>query len=657
MSLSNVADSTATSKQQKPQLPNPFDLTDPQILDKVYLTHLHDDDRCSVDVLLDIVSSVVLKTRLAEGRASQTVFQPEFRTMKQISCQMITTPRGERFVHQTAMCILQQLRSYSWDAKALVTLAAFVLEYGNLVHLREVTTADNQLQNSLKQLNQVQTRKDPATNLVVLVMEVLDRIQQWAKWSALSYDVLEVPSLSDAQQEVPLVVYWTIVSLVAATGNLVGVSDYRLSDFLERLSLADSRFHEHLKLSNKQIVRVDEYSKLKRAFSNPKNIVEFLKLLIQSTGSEFQIYDGSTKNKADIEDFQQKYVLLFISSLEKIEDEIALLNSIYDRLQENPTEIKKYKKEDFKILWFPIVPEWDEKQRYKFNILKDTIKWYAVNFLSDQLPSGTDLIKEKFNYLGKPIIPVLTPLGEIMNEDAMDLIFQWGIDAFPFRKSDGVDQTLKWKWFWDAIKKANLGIQQVSGDRYIFIYGGADKKWVNEFSQAVDNTKRHGIILDTDTIIDKYELGKDEARAVPRFWIEIERKRLKKHKDALDCETQKIVKTLLCLKQDQQGWAILTKGSNVKVLGHGEPMRQTLVEFETWKEKVLQKEGFDVAFDEYYKAKLNEIYSRQQCAFIKNNEDVVLTIPCPNPTCGRVMEVTSVNYKCCHRDAPKNGDI
>jgi len=61
MSLSNGAD--ATSKQQKPQLPNPFDLIDSEILEKVYVTHLHDDDKCDVDVLFDVVSSVVLKVR------------------------------------------------------------------------------------------------------------------------------------------------------------------------------------------------------------------------------------------------------------------------------------------------------------------------------------------------------------------------------------------------------------------------------------------------------------------------------------------------------------------------------------------------------------------------------------------------------------------
>ncbi|XP_058740715.1 uncharacterized protein LOC131612999 isoform X4 [Vicia villosa] len=56
-----------------------------------------------------------------------------------------------------------------------------------------------------------------------------------------------------------------------------------------------------------------------------------------------------------LEVFRKKHVLVFISSLDSIEDEISLLNSIYERLQENSKEsIKGFNKEDFKILWIPI---------------------------------------------------------------------------------------------------------------------------------------------------------------------------------------------------------------------------------------------------------------------------------------------------------------
>ncbi|XP_061371227.1 protein SIEVE ELEMENT OCCLUSION B-like [Gastrolobium bilobum] len=650
MSLSNAPISSA---QQKAQLPNPLHLTDPQILDKVYLTHLHDDEKCDKDILFNIVSNILLKVK---NTAAVTSFQPEFRTLKLISCQMITTPRGEHYVHQTTMWILQHLKTYAWDAKALVTLAAFALEYGNLVYLRDVSTSD-QLTNSLKQLNQIQNRKIPDSELSRLMMEVIQNIQLWSTWSDVGYDTVEVPSLSDALQEIPLVVYWTVASIVAATGNVVGVSDYKLSDFTDRLSVVVNNLKEHLTRSKDEIDSVEAYLKRKKSFSNPKDIVDFLKLLIQRNGSDVQIYDGSDKTKTNIEVFKHKHVLLFISSLNKIEDEILLLNSIYDRLQENPNEIiKGYTKGDFKILWIPIV-DWDDQQVHTFHVSKNKIKWYAVEVFSE-LP-GLSLIREKLNYKDKPIIPVVNSLGEVINEDAMDLIFQWGIDAFPFRKSDGYDLTLKWKWFWDVTRKLNLGIQ-VKGDRYIFIYGGVDNKWIQDFTMAVEKTKRHETILRADAIIEHYQLGKNDSKIIPRFWIEIESKKLKKHNNPLDCEIQEIVKSLLCLKQDPQGWAILAKGHNIKLLGHGEPMYQTLADFELWQDKVLQKEGFDIAFKEYYDTKHKEVYAGQPCAYLNVDNypaNVIATITCPNPTCGRVMEVTSVYYKCCHGDAPNGGKI
>lgn len=160
-------------------------------------------------------------------------------------------------------------------------------------------------------------------------------------------------------------------------------------------------------------------------------------------------------------------MLLFISSLNKVDDEILLLNSIHERLQDNQQEvIKGYKKEDFKILWIPI---WDvDDQKIKFDSLKNKIRFYAVDNLSE-LP-GIRLIREHLNYSDKPIVPVLSPLGEIMNDDAMDLIFQWGIDVLPFRKQDGYDLTQKWKWFWDVTKRVNLGIQVFQYNILLYTY-------------------------------------------------------------------------------------------------------------------------------------------------------------------------------------------
>jgi hypothetical protein len=41
----------------------------------------------------------------------------------------------------------------------------------------------------------------------------------------------------------------------------------------------------------------------------------------------------------------------------------------------------------------------------------------------------------------------------------MEIIFQWGFDAFPFRKSDGDDLLKKWAWFWNLMKKVDINIE------------------------------------------------------------------------------------------------------------------------------------------------------------------------------------------------------
>lgn len=152
-------------------------------------------------------------------------------------------------------------------------------------------------------------------------------------------------------------------------------------------------------------------------------------------------------------------MLLFISGLHSIEDEILLLNSIYKRLQENPKVIiKGFKKEDFKILWIPIVDIWDDGLKQKFKNLKEKMKWYVLEYFSE-LP-GLGIVKQKLKYLdNKPVVSVINPQGDIINVNAMDIIFQWGIEAFPFRQSDGDDLVKKWSWFWNLMKKVDPNVE------------------------------------------------------------------------------------------------------------------------------------------------------------------------------------------------------
>ncbi|XP_020222745.1 protein SIEVE ELEMENT OCCLUSION B [Cajanus cajan] len=646
-----IQQSTTTSIQQRPTLSNPFDLSDDQILDIVHLPHLNDDEPCDPN-LYNLVSNIVLRSQ--SSIISAASFKPEFSTLKLISCQMISTPNAAHCVHQTTKWILQHLKCYSWDAKALITIAALSLEYGSLVHLSQFQTNDV-LGSSLRQLNQVQSRNVSAdlTELVTYIVQVFQHIKEWATYSAEGYDPDEVPSLTEAFLAIPVVVYWIIAATVASTGNLVGVSSYKLSEYRVRLAAAVKELITHLTKCSQQIGYVQNSIDVMKDFDKAKSIVGKLKALIYPrSGTQNlnpKIFEGSFLVKESIEVFKQKNVLVFISGLYSVEDEISLLNSIHDRLQEEPKEVKNFNKEEFKILWIPIVDEWNDGRKEQFKSLKSIIKFYAVEYFSE-LP-GFKIIKERLNFEKQPIAPLFTQGGTILNENALEVIFEWGIEAFPFRKIDGDDLNQKWKWLWDLLVKATPGLQ-VKKDRYIFVYGGTNNTWIQSFTHEVSQLKRNESIQRADVIIDYYLLGKGEANTVPSFWFGVERKKQnKKHQETIDCEIQKIVKCLFCLKRDPQGWAILSKGHNIKFLCHGQALYQTLVEFQNWKGKVLN-DGFDIAFKEYYDVKEKEISATQPCEFINvgYTSSVIATITCPNPSCGRVMEVSSVNYKCCHRD-------
>nr|KYP60833.1 hypothetical protein KK1_023247 [Cajanus cajan] len=655
LALSNVA-ASATTLQQKDQLPNPFELLDSQILHKVYLTHVNDDKECDKDTLLNLVHNTLISASAQVSATATSVesFKPDFTTLKRISCQIITTRGTPECAHQTTLKILRQLSGFSWDVKAIISLAAFSLEYGEFWRLNAIQTAE-QFGNSLKQLNQVESRNVTAdmTDLVVVFVEVLNHFIEWSRISARGYDIEEVRSLAEAMQHIPLVVYWTIAAVVASAGNLIGVSNHKLSEFKSRLFDIDIKLKTDLERCRFEIAKIDDVRSRFIRITKIKDVVDLFDVLFlpgPNNGTPIpKIFENGVEITTGIQVFKQKHVMVFISGLDSILDEILLLNSIYNRLKENPgEEVKGVRKGDFKILWVPIVREWKSEQKEQFNKLKEQIKWSVLEHF-EELP-GRAVLTEIFKFnidIGKPIVSVINPQGHIINQNAMQIIFEWGIEVFPFTQSDGDDLNKKWKWFWNLLEKTDPKATAKGKDNssYVFIYGGNDSTWVQNFSAAIAKINKSENIKNADFNIERYQLGEGNPDSVPCFWIGIDGKKQNREcKDRMDCEIQEVVKTFLCLKQDPLGWVLLSRGRNLKILGHAEPMYQTVVDFEKWKYKVLEKETFDLAFKEYYDT-VKERYVHRPYNYSSN---VLATITCPNPMCGRVMNVTSVSYRCCH---------
>nr|GMD63515.1 protein SIEVE ELEMENT OCCLUSION B-like [Ipomoea batatas] len=129
------------------------------------------------------------------------------------------------------MAILNMLSNYQWDAKVVLSLAAFAVTYGEFWLVAQLF-ASHPLAKSvgiLKQLPDIVEHSaalkslfDAINNLIMAVMDVTRRIMEFKKLPA-QYISEDQPPLSVAKTHIPTAVYWTIKSIVACAAQLTSL--------------------------------------------------------------------------------------------------------------------------------------------------------------------------------------------------------------------------------------------------------------------------------------------------------------------------------------------------------------------------------------------------------------------------------------------------
>lgn len=136
-----------------------------------------------------------------------------------------------------------------------------------------------------------------------------------------------------------------------------------------------------------------------------------------------------------IDVLKRKNVFIFVSGLDITEKDISVLYPIYEGIKNNS---------QYKIVWMPIVEQWNDDLRRTYERLRVTMPWYSVHFFSRI--AGFRFIKEKWNFKGKPLVVAMNPQGKVENPNALHLIRVWGMKAFPFDKTaqENVSQQRNW---------------------------------------------------------------------------------------------------------------------------------------------------------------------------------------------------------------------
>lgn len=156
--------------------------------------------------------------------------------------------------------------------------------------------------------------------------------------------------------------------------------------------------------------------------------LKILRSLIHSK-DDLPLLEGSTKKRVSVDVLRRKIVLLFISDLDIISEELLALIRIYgdtDRMKQD---------RQYEVVWLPMTDRhvpWSAAKEETFNRLASTMPWYSLYHPSLMEPAVIKYIREAWHFDKKPILVVLDGQGKVVCPNALHMIWIWGRLAFPF---------------------------------------------------------------------------------------------------------------------------------------------------------------------------------------------------------------------------------
>ncbi|KAI4299750.1 hypothetical protein L6164_033179 [Bauhinia variegata] len=307
-----------------------------------------------------------------------------------------------------AMELLNILSSYSWHAKVVLVLAGFAVNFRKFCLSVQPCPADA-LSKSLARLRKLPNLGDIVSPLKChydklrkLVRASLDVTKCIAEvWNLSFHYISEDQSvISDVNAPITDAVYWTIKSIVTCSSQIDSIMRLRneyipsSTEASELSTLAFKVNSIHEQLMNKLDVcykYIEQKIILHLTFPNEDNL----------------------RIHVDMGKQRRKHMLLLVSDLDMLEDEIQLLDRLY-RDQAMRSERL------YEMVWVPVVSEssWNRSNQRKFKKLKSTTPWYSFQQpLSNQ--KLIELMRKNWHFEDRPVVVVQDPQGKLSSTDVI----------------------------------------------------------------------------------------------------------------------------------------------------------------------------------------------------------------------------------------------
>ncbi|KZV40025.1 hypothetical protein F511_12420 [Dorcoceras hygrometricum] len=432
--------------------------------------------------------------------------------------------------HSVTMDFLRSLSNYSWDAKVVITFAAFAINFGEFWLVVQHQTKDP-LAKNVASLRDLPETMEQSTDLRRKFESVFELLSTALKVTHCLIEFKELPSqyiahesgeMAAATAHIPAAVYWIIRSLLACASLLLNrtgsVHEYLTStteswdilNMAHKLSVMLEHLQRQLKICKDIIgefylntifsisqdtingtgsLPSTERKRGEDAYIAFKKLMEAVHIdnmkvfraMIRARDDQKPLFHGSRKINEKLEILRSKHVLLLITDLNIPHEELNILHSIYNQ---HPT------RQEYEVLWLPIVePSTTSVASFQdtdFHNLRNLMPWHSVEHPSFIEPVAVRYIREVWNFVHRPMLVVLDPQAKLSNLDALPMMWIWGSNGFPFTKQRETALWAESTWNLELLADAidPRFTDWTRDNRIICLYGGEDTEWVRRFTQS-----------------------------------------------------------------------------------------------------------------------------------------------------------------------------
>ncbi|XXG49629.1 hypothetical protein AAC387_Pa02g3758 [Persea americana] len=646
-----------------------------RVVQQIISTHSPDanfnvDEKALLRMANDILCKAISKLsqdlkkdlKVSKDDSDQQVITEELAfTIRRIGCELSCNCSGGGGMKSITLAVFNKLVKYSWETKLVIALLAFAINYGELCLLwkQDDTNPLTKYVDQLKLLLEIREQETFVSRQETLISGLLEVIMG-VTVTVTIFEPNDLTSSSShdktpfSENQISTAVYWAVKGIVACSSQSIAlvnlrymVSNTEAQKKLTELTQKLETIHEDLRHTLTVFNKEREEKKNKEGYIKIQNLIEsssthktnnvkiFTELI--QTEDDKPLFNGLTKKRESLKAIKCKTVILFISNLDILDEEI---NEIAERVS---TPVKQYE-----IVWLPIV---DMPNTKKDVIEKKAqlMKWRSLHYSVTLQPYVIQYIKKDWHFEKKPVMVVFNAHGKVVNSNAYHMIMIWGNEAYPFfaNREETLWRNSKWnlRFLIDGVANDEQWFKE---GKLVCLYGDGDLKLIEKFMSTMkDVVEGEGIQLIyvgqkyRETIISCILCEGWDDHKIRRFWAHLDSILYSKMKSGTSIEEDKTFKDVMMLlgcRGSEEGWTVIGQGSKDIVASNGKTTMECLEKMKTARIKLTS---------ENYLTKLPELIGKTHGNYnihIASTSDIIqekmVCVDCHCPMEKRVM------YRC-----------